>query len=322
MTRPLLIDTDPGCDDAVAILLALECDALEVTGLTTVHGNAPVEETTTNARAILELVDRTDVPIATGADRPLLVDLETSEHVHGEGGIMGDLPDPGPATRPIETPAPQYIVEQARAHEGELSLAAIGPLTNVALAVAIEPDLPDLLDELVIMGGAAFTPGNVTPLAEANFHSDPHAARRVVRDCDPTIVGLDVTQRAAVPPERVDGLDGSEGDGPLERSLQAWLTYYENDRLERYGIDSAAVHDALVVASLIDDDVVETSAYHLAVGADSDLARGALVADANDVTGEEPNGRVAVDADYERYRKLVAESLERRLARTTSDVTQ
>ncbi|ELY53673.1 nucleoside hydrolase [Natronolimnohabitans innermongolicus] len=316
MTRPLVIDTDPGCDDAVALLLALESDALDVVGLTTVHGNTTVDATTANARAILEAVDRTDVPVAAGADRPLLVDLETSEHVHGEGGIKGKLPEPTAATAPVDGHAAQYIVEQAREHDGELTLAAIGPLTNVALALAIEPDLPDLLDDLVVMGGAAFVPGNVTPLAEANFHTDPHAARRVVRDCEPTLVGLDVTQRAAVPPALVDGLEAADDAAsttPLERSIHEWLTYYEDDRLERYGIESAAIHDALVLASLVDESVLETDAYHLEVGVDSELARGALVADANDVTGAAPNGRVAVDADYERYRELVAAALERSL---------
>ncbi|QRV13605.1 nucleoside hydrolase [Haloterrigena salifodinae] len=316
MSRPVLIDMDPGCDDAVALLAALEHASLEVVGLTTVHGNASVDDTTRNARAILEAVDRTDVPVSRGADRPLLVDLETSEEIHGEGGLRGELPDPGAATEPGDVHAARRIVEQARAHDGDLTLAAIGPLTNVALAHAMEPALPELLDELIVMGGAAFASGNVTPLAEANFHSDPHAARRVVRDCEPTIVGLDVTARAAVPPERVDGL---ERDGPLEQSLYEWLTYYDADRLERYGIESAAVHDALVIAELIDDGVLETRSYPMEVGADGDLARGALVVDENGVTGAAENGEVALEADYERYRELVIASLERVLERIEAE---
>ncbi|WP_339102210.1 nucleoside hydrolase [Haloterrigena salinisoli] len=318
MSRPVLIDTDPGCDDAVALLAALEHASLEVVGLTTVHGNAPVDDTTRNARAILEAVDRTDVPVARGADRPLLVDLETSEEIHGEGGLRGDLPDPGPATEPVDGHAARHIVERARAHDGDLALAAIGPLTNVALAHAMEPELPELLDELVVMGGAAFASGNVTPLAEANFHTDPHAARRVVRDCEPTAVGLDVTTRAAVPPERVDGLTG---DTALERSLHEWLTYYDADRLERYGIESAAIHDALVLAELIDDGVLETASYPMEVGADGDLARGALVVDENGVTGASATGEVALEADYERYREVVSESLERVLERTEPEMS-
>ncbi|WP_049927589.1 nucleoside hydrolase [Halopiger goleimassiliensis] len=319
MSRPVLIDTDPGCDDAVALLHALERPDLEVVGLSTVHGNAPVAETTENARRILELVGRTDVPVARGADRPLLVDLETAEHIHGEGGIQGDLPEPTAATRPIDVHGARFIVEQARAHTGDLVLAAIGPLTNVALALAMEPALPDLLDELVFMGGAAFTRGNVTPLAEANVHSDPHAAKRVVRDARPTVVGLDVTRRATLPPERIDGLPR---DDPLGRSIDAWLTYYGPEDLERNRIDAAALHDALVLAAVADDRVLETDPYPLEVGADDGLARGALVADADGVTGREPNGRVAVAADYERFRALVGGSLERLVERVDVSVPE
>ncbi|GAB3670680.1 nucleoside hydrolase [Halopiger thermotolerans] len=321
----MLIDADPGCDDAVAILLALERSALEVVGLTTVHGNAPVSDTTRNARAILELVDRTGAPVAAGADRPLNVPLETAEEIHGEGGIRGELPDPTPATQPADLHAAQFIVERARARDGDLALAAIGPPTNVALAHALEPDLPNLLDELIVMGGAAFAQGNATPLAEANFHSDPHAARRVVRDCEPTLVGLDVTTRATVPPDRLESLSGGgdengdrNRDDPLARSIRAWLTYYDRARRERYDIESAALHDALAVAGLIDDGVLETERYPLEVGADGDLARGALAVDSHGVTGERSNGAVALEADYERFRELVAESLERYLSSAES----
>ncbi|WP_436345852.1 nucleoside hydrolase [Natronorubrum sp. FCH18a] len=319
MSRPVLLDTDPGCDDAVAILVALERADLEVVGLTTVHGNAPVSETTENARSILELVDRTDVPVAKGADRPLNVPLRTSEHIHGEGGIRGEFPALTAASRPVDAHAARYIVERARAHEGELTLAAIGPLTNVALALAMEPELPDLLDELVVMGGAAFGPGNVTPLAEANFHTDPHAARRVVRDCSPALVGLDVTANAAVPPAEIESLPR---DDPLGRSVHEWLTYYDDAQLEQYGIESAAIHDALVIAALVDDGVLETERYPMAVGTDSDIARGALVCDANGVTGDPPNGSVALEADYERFREIVSASIERYLERFEAEASE
>ncbi|RKD95791.1 nucleoside hydrolase [Halopiger aswanensis] len=319
-TRPVLIDTDPGCDDAVALLLALENAALEVVGLTTVHGNASVAETTANARGILELIDRTGVPIAAGADRPLNVPLETAEEIHGEGGIRGELPEPSPATQPADVHAAQFIVEQARAHDGDLALAAIGPLTNVALAHALEPDLPDLLDELIVMGGAAFAQGNVTPLAEANFHADPHAARRVVRDCEPTLVGLDVTTQATVPPDLLESLSESR-DGPLAQSIDEWLTYYDTAHRDRYGIESAALHDALAVAGLIDGDLLETESSPLEVGADGDLARGALAVDSHGVTDAPPNGAVALEADYERFRELVVESLERYLRCANAEAT-
>ncbi|MCU4743050.1 nucleoside hydrolase [Natronoglomus mannanivorans] len=307
MTRPLLVDTDPGCDDALAILLALEHADLEVVGLTTVHGNASIDATTHNARSILELLERPDVPVSRGAELPLISPLETAEHIHGVDGIRGDLPEPSPATRPADTHAAQFIVEQARAYEGELTIAAIGPLTNVALALAIEPKLPALLDELIVMGGAAFAPGNVTPLAEANFHSDPEAAHRVVRDGDPIVVGLDVTRRATLPAAWIEGLPRG---GPLGRSIYEWATYYTEEILERYDLETAAIHDALVIAQLIDEEVLEVEPHFMEVGIDSELDRGALVCDPHGVTGEGPNGRVAVDVDVDRYRELVIEAVE------------
>ncbi len=312
MTRPVIIDTDPGCDDALAITLALESDALEVAGLTTIFGNGTTAATTRNARAILELFDRTDVPIAMGCQQPLLCELETAEHIHGNNGIKGELPTPTPATEPVDTHAAQFIIEQAREHEGDLTLIAIGRLTNVALALALEPTLPDLLDEVVLMGGSAFVSGNVTPLASANFYGDPHAARRVVRDCSPHIVPIDVTQYATLP---LDWIDALPQDHPIGGPVYEWATYYSPSVLERYGIETAAIHDALAIASLIDDRILQWKPYYVEVGSDSGLAQGALVVDGHGTTGKEPNANVALEAEYDRYREIVTETVDRLLER-------
>ncbi len=302
MTDPLLIDTDPGCDDALALLLALERPEIDLVGLTTVFGNTTTEGTTRNARAILELFDRTDVPVAAGAAEPLLVELDTAEHIHGEGGIRGPLPEPTAATAPVDVHAAQFIVEQARKHDGDLRLAAVGRLTNVALALALEPDLPELLSEVLVMGGSAFVPGNITPLASANFHGDPHAARKVIRDTDPTVVGVDVTEDATLPADWIDSIPRESARGEC---VHAWCTYYAEEDLARYGIETAAIHDALAVAAVADPSVIDTERYHMEVGADEGLARGALACDAQGVTGEEPNGAFAVEADLERYREMM-----------------
>jgi len=308
VSTPLLLDTDPGCDDALAIVFALEHPDIDLVGLTAIFGNAPTADTTRNTRSVLELFDRTDVPVAAGADEPLLVDLDTAEHIHGPGGIKGDLPEPTPATEPVDAPAAQFIVEQAREHEGELTLAAVGRLTNVALALALEPDLPELLDEVLIMGGSAFEAGNMSPLAGANFYGDPHAARRVVRDTDPTVVPLDVTQYSGLPAEWIDGL---ARDDPRSAAVYEWATYYSQDDLDRYGIETAAIHDAMALAGLVDDALLETEAHFLEVGADDGLAQGALAVDRQGTRGEKSNGRVALGVDAERYRELVTDTIDR-----------
>jgi len=310
VSTPLLIDTDPGCDDALALAFALEHPALDVVGVTSIFGNASTADTTRNARSILELFDRTDVPVAAGADEPLLADLDTAEHIHGPGGIKGDLPDPTPATEPVDAHAAQFIVDQAREHGSDLTLAAVGRLTNVALALALEPDLPDLLDEILIMGGSAFEAGNVSPLASANFYGDPHAARRVVRDTDPTMVPLDVTQYSGLPASWIDALPR---DTPRSAAVYEWATYYSDDDLDRYGIETAAIHDAMALASLVDDDLLETEAHFLEVGADAGLAQGALAVDLQGTRGEKANGRVALGVDAERYQDIVTETIDRAL---------
>lgn len=309
MARPLLIDTDPGCDDAIAILLALQHDALDVVGLTTVHGNAPTESTTRNARSILELLNRADVPVARGAEQPLLVPLDTAEEIHGEGGIRGPLPTPSPTTEPLDIHAAEYIVQTAREHDGALTLATIGRLTNVALALALDPELPSLLDEVVILGGAAYVPGNITPTASANFYCDPHSARRVIRETSPTVIGLDVTHQATLP---ADWIESIPRDGPLGESIYQWFTYYSADVLERYGIETAAIHDALAILSLV-DELVETEDCFMEVVADAGPARGALICDGRGTTGKPPNGSVALDADAGRFRELVMELVDRSL---------
>lgn len=311
VSTPLLIDTDPGCDDGLGILLAVKNPDIDVVGLTTVHGNSSVQNTTANARKILHLFDETNIQIARGIGNPFTVDIATAEHVHGKGGIKGRFPDPTDASRPVDIHAVEFIIKKAREYDGDLVLAALGPLTNIAVALAIEPDLPELLDELVVMGGAAFTRGNVSPLAEANFHSDPEAAHKVVTGADPTVVGLDVTLQATVPSEWVDSLDT---DTDVAASLYEWLTYYDDKSLEKYGIETAAMHDALAVAGVIDEGLFDGERYDMRVGTSSEIDRGVLVCEPTGAESESASGTVVVDADIEGFRELVIETVESTLS--------
>lgn len=291
MTRKLLLDVDVGCDDAVMTAMALGAPDLEVVGVTTVAGNTTVENTTDNALAVLELLDRTDVPVARGADRPIVDELHTAESIHGPDGLRGDMP--APTAEPVDRHAARYLVEQVREHEP--TVVAVGPPTNLATALVLDPDLPEHADGVYVMGGAARVAGNRTPAAEANFRNDPVAARRVVADAEPYVVGLDATDGATVPRSLVEEYRAS--DPPL-RQVGAWLDYHDS-----------IVHDAAVVADLL-ADVLTYEAHPMRVDTSEGPSRGALIADENRVGDRPADGRVAVDLDTERFRETLRATVE------------
>jgi inosine-uridine nucleoside N-ribohydrolase len=302
MSQKVLLDVDPGCDDAVMMAMALCAADLEVVGVTTVAGNSTVENTTRNALSVLAELDRTDVPVARGADRPLVDDLTTAEWVHGPAGLRGELPDP---TRdPLDQHAVSFILDQAHRHGEALTLVAAGPLTNVAATLIQEPTLPDLVGDIHVMGGAATTAGNTTPAAEANFHNDPVAARRVVASATPRLVGLDALGHATVPASLVEEYRAD----PRLSAVGAWLDYPAEVRA--FGpTDDPIIHDAAVVADLL-GEVLTVESYHCEVDTSSGPSRGALVCDVHGVTGEEPNAEVAVEIDTEAFRQLLRSTLE------------
>lgn len=296
----VLLDADPGCDDALAILLALESD-LDVVGLTTVAGNAPIEHTTNNALAVLEFLGH-DLPVAKGADRPLVKQQETAEHVHGADGIRGELPDP--TGGPIDQSAAEFIVERARTH-GSVTIVALGPLTNLALALSIDPDLPRFIDRVLCMGGAVAHTGNRTPAAEANLYADPDAASRVLQSVDPTFVPLDVTSKAVLRPGRLQFPRTARGE-----TIREWLTYYPEEIREQFGYEGSPIHDAAVVADCT-DSVLTTERSYLRIETDGGPSRGALFSDAAGVAGEPANASLATDIDEQQFRTALGEAIER-----------
>ncbi|QLC34758.1 nucleoside hydrolase (plasmid) [Halarchaeum sp. CBA1220] len=313
MSRKVLFDTDPGCDDAVMLAVALGHDDIDVVGLSTVCGNTTVENTTRNTQAILELGGRDDVPVARGCARPLVDELATAEWVHGEGGIRGDLPYPDEADV-VESHGADFILEQAYEHGTDLTIAAVGPLPNLALALAKEPDLPEIVGEIYVMGGAALAGGNVTPVAEANFHNDPAAASRVVQDAHAKMVGLDVTDRASIPFEDIEEYEERGGAFDV---VAEWLRY-PTETLD-VGEEGPAIHDAAVVADLIDPDVLDFEEYYCEIDTTGGPSHGSVICDQHDIYGEEPNTHVAVDIDVERYRETVEAGLEGYAAGASGD---
>jgi inosine-uridine nucleoside N-ribohydrolase len=291
MTR-VILDTDPGHDDAIALLLALASPELKVLGITTVSGNQTLEKTTANALKILEFVERTDVPVHAGAPRPLVREQWAAAYVHGESGLDGpNLADP--ATEPRKGHAIDFIAAQVEEHDGVV-LVPVGPLTNIGLLLAKHPGIENRIARVVLMGGA-IAEGNVTPAAEFNVWADPEAAHRVFTSgIDVTMVGLDVTHKALLLPEKVDELRGTGRVGSLVAQL---YDFYHERHVRMYGWEGSPVHDALAVAHVIRDDFVETEHRHVQVDTGPEPGRGRTYVDLWKRTGKEPKAHVGVDVD-------------------------
>jgi inosine-uridine nucleoside N-ribohydrolase len=296
---PVLLDCDPGHDDAIALLLTLASPELELVGVTTVAGNQTLAKTTANAIRVLEHVERTDVPVAAGADRPLVRDPFVAAHVHGDTGLDG--PDLPPARgKPLDVHAVDFLAQHARG----ATLVAVGPLTNVALLLALRPDARP--DRIVLMGGA-IAEGNITPAAEFNVWADPEAARRVFESgIDVTMVGLDVTHKALLTPERAEELRSAGRAGKLVAEL---FDFYHRFHRRTYDLPGSPVHDALALAHVFEGGLLETVERHVAVDCASELCRGRTVVDLWRRTGNEPNAHVAVDVDGERFVQLLVDRI-------------
>ncbi|GAB1420765.1 nucleoside hydrolase [Anaerolineales bacterium] len=264
MSLPIIIDTDPGIDDAMAIYLALLSPELELVGLTTVFGNAPVEICTRNALRILEIADRTDVPVAQGSRYPLTNrPAIEAPHVHGSDG-QGNTDLYSPSQRALDISAPEFIVEHARQQPGLLTVVMLGPLTNLALALRLEPALPALLKQVIIMGGNAFCQGNVNPAAEANIFGDPEAADLVfATDWDLTMVGLDVTNSTLMTAQTLKTLFQKET--PILNHLKKITPFYNQFIKRFFGVDGIYLHDSIAIAYLLVPEYFKTQRYPVAV---------------------------------------------------------
>jgi len=297
--RKIIIDTDPGQDDAVAILLALASpEDLEVLGLTCVAGNVPLPLTTRNARIVAELAGRPDLAVYAGCDRPLGRALVTAEHVHGKTGLDGpDLPEP---VMPMaQGHAVDFIIDQLRHHApGTVTLCPIGPLTNIATALQRAPDIAPRIAEIVLMGGGYFEGGNITPVAEFNIYVDPQAADIVFRCGAPIVVmPLDVTHKALVTKQRNDAFRAL--GTPAGIAVAQMTDFFERFDKEKYGSDGAPLHDPCVTAYLIRPDLFAGRHINVTIETQSELTMGMTVADWWRVTDRAPNAIFMnhIDAD-------------------------
>jgi inosine-uridine nucleoside N-ribohydrolase len=297
----ILLDCDPGHDDAIALLLALASPELELLGVTTVAGNQTLDKTTANAIRLLEFVGRTDIPVAAGADRPLVREQYVASYVHGETGMDG--PDlPAAQGKPLDRHAVDFLADRIRDADGAVTLVPTGPLTNVALLLALHPDARP--ERIVLMGGA-IAEGNVTPAAEFNIWADPEAAARVFGSgIDTTMVGLDVTHQALFSAAHAGRLTGRVG-----RMVAELLDFYGNFHKEVYDFDGSPIHDAVAVAHVIRDDLVRTEHLNTEIDVESELCRGRTVVDVWRRSGREPNSHVGVDIDADGFLELLVERL-------------
>lgn len=310
MPRKIIIDTDPGQDDAVAILLALASPELEVLGITCVAGNVPLALTSKNARVVCELAGRPDIKVFAGCDRPLVRPLVTAEYVHGKTGLDGiALPEPAMALQPGH--AVDFLIETLRREPaGTVTLCPLGPLTNIATALQKAPDIAPRIAEIVLMGGAYFEVGNTTPAAEFNIHVDPQAAEIVFHSGVPLVVlPLDATHQVLTNRARIEAFRGL--GTPVGHAVASWTDFFERFDMEKYGSEGAPLHDPCVIAYLLEPGLFEGRHINVEIETVSELTMGMTVADWWRVTDREPNAYFVGRANAEGFYALLTERLAR-----------
>ncbi|ABL72067.1 MULTISPECIES: nucleoside hydrolase [Paracoccus] len=307
MARKIIIDTDPGQDDAVAILLALASPEIEVLGLSVVAGNVPLHHTQRNARMICELAGRPDLPVHAGCEAPLQRKLVTAEHVHGKTGLDGvTLPEPAMALAPGH--AVDFLIETLRREKpGSVTLVPIGPLTNIATAFQRAPDIIPRVQEIVLMGGAYFEVGNITPTAEFNIYVDPEAAELVFASGAPlTVMPLDVTHRALTSRAWVEGMRAM---GRVGQAVASWTDFFERYDREKYGSHGAPLHDPCTIAWLLRPELFTGRYINVEIETRGEYTLGMTVADWWRVSGRTPNATFIRDVKADAFFALLTERI-------------
>ena len=304
---PIILDCDPGHDDAIALLLALASPEVELLAVTTVHGNQTLEKTTANALRVLDLVGRDDIPVAAGASRPLSREPKVADHVHGESGLDGPFLPP-PQREPLAQHAVDLMRETIAASPRPVTLVPTGPLTNIALLL---DDCDGRNIERIVLMGGAIAEGNITPAAEFNIWADPEAAARVFRcalewGLDVTMIGLDVTHQALLTPPIAERLRATGKTGTFVAELVEFFSRYHR---ETYGWDGAPIHDVVAVGHVIRTGLVETKRRNVEIEVESELCRGRTVVDLWNRTDRPANAHVGVGIDAAGFFELLVERI-------------
>lgn len=306
--KRIIIDTDPGIDDSLAILLALASPELKVEGIVTVHGNCTVEQGTVNALSILELAQAADVPVAKGFSLPLVQPPSFAAETHGESGL-GYAKLPNPQTGPQVQHGSDYLIEQIMSSPGEMTLVAVGPLTNVAVAIRKEPRVAQAVKEIVIMGGAIRHQGNETPSAEFNMHVDPHAAHIVFQSGMPiTLVPLDVTYQCILTPEDVERLNRL--DSPITKFIDDATRFYMEFHDEYQEIKGCAINDPLALALTIAPELCSYEELYVEVDISGGISTGNTSGDFYHSRKRSANMKVALGVRARDFIELFLERME------------
>lgn len=305
--KRIIIDTDPGVDDALTFLLALASPEIQLDALTTTQGNVTVDKATRNALSVLELGHAGQIPVVRGSELPLVQPLRASEYVHGESGI-GNSKLPEPKAKPIAGHAVDYLIERVLAEPNEISIFPIAPLTNIAIAIRKEPRFAKAVKELVIMGGAVLEHGNVTPQAEFNIYVDPHAAHIVFHSGIPiTLIPLDVTHKCLLKQEHVDRL--MQISSPISRFIRDALEVYLKFSLE-LGYAGSALHDPLTLATVIAPELLTLKEYYVDVDISGGVSMGKTFADILHNLKKPANMKVAMDVRGNDFIELFLQRME------------
>lgn len=312
--KKIILDCDPGHDDMIAIILACSSDEIDLIGITTVAGNQTGDKTFINALKVLALINRIDIPVARGFDKPIFRKLTVAPRIHGVSGLDGaDLPEPNikllKKIKNLNIHAVDFIIKSVKESDEKLTIVPTGPLTNIAIALLKEPSIKSNIDRIILMGGAVYD-SNITPASEFNIYVDPEAAKIVFESGIPiTMVGLDVTNKAILTFKDIEELNNLHGR--VSGVIAPLLKFFAQANKDFLGLDGAPLHDALAVSCIILPDIIKTKYLNVTIETEGKYTRGRTVVDVYNITGKEPNVDVAFEVNSHAFKKLVINTIKK-----------